>query len=50
MNQRIAELQSELQVLEAFRDSKRAKILRSMIEYELKKEEVSHDYNFRRSS
>ena len=47
---RIDQLQAELKVLEAFGDSTRAKILRSMIEYELKKEEVSHDFNFRRSS
>jgi len=46
----IAELRSELRVLEAFRDVGRAKVLRSMLEYELKKEEFSHDNSFRRSS
>ncbi len=51
MDKRIAELQSELQVLEAFGDSTRAKLLRSMLEYELKKSEVqSHDNSSRRSS
>jgi len=46
---RISELRSELNVLEAFRDTGRAKILRSMLEYELKKEEFSHDNSSRRS-
>ncbi len=46
----IAELRSELRVLEAFRDVGRAKVLRSMLEYELKKEEFSHDNSTRRSS
>ena len=47
---RTAELKSERHVLEAFNDSKRAKLLRSMLEYELKKEEFSYDYSSRRSS
>mgnify|MGYP001483805619 CR=1 FL=1 len=47
---RATELKSELQVLEAFRDTGRARILRSMLEYELRKEEFSHDHNFRRPS
>jgi len=51
MDKRITELQSELQVLEAFGDSTRSKLLRSMLEYELKKSEVqSHDNSSRRSS
>ena len=47
---RIQELQSELRVLEAFRDVGRATILKSMLEYELKKEEFSHERGTRGSS
>ena len=47
---RIEELQAELKVLEAFRETTRAKLLKSMLEYEIKKSEVSHDYSTRRSS
>ena len=50
MMSRIAELQSELRVLEAFRDSGRAQILRSMLEYELKKEDFSHERSIGGSS
>ena len=46
---RIQELQSELRVLEAFRDVGRATILKSMLEYELKKEEFSHERSTRGS-
>ena len=49
MMSRIAELQSELRVLEAFRDSGRAQILKSMLEYELKQEEFSHERSTRGS-
>ena len=47
---RIDQLQAELKVLEAFGDSTRAKMLKSMLEYEIKKSEVSHDYSTIRSS
>jgi hypothetical protein len=50
-SQRIGELKSELTVLEAFGDSTRAKLLKSMLEYELQKAEVQrHDNSTRRSS
>jgi len=49
MKTRINELQSELRVLEAFRDVGRATILKSMLEYELKKEEFSHERGTRGS-
>ncbi len=39
---RVQELQAELRVLEAFNDTTRATILRSMLEYEIKAEEKSH--------
>ena len=39
---RVQELQAELKVLEAFNETTRATILRSMLEYELKAEERSH--------
>ncbi len=43
MKTRIEDLQSELRVVEAFRDVGRAQILKSMLQYELQKEEFSHD-------
>ena len=46
---RVEELQAELRVLEAFNETTRATILRSMLEYELKAEEVS-DVNGKRGS
>ena len=49
MKTRIQELESELRVLEAFRDSGRAQILKSMLEYELQKEEFSHERGTRGS-
>ena len=49
MMSRVAELESELRVLEAFRDNGRAQILRSMLEYELKREEFSHERSTRGS-
>ena len=39
---RVQELRAELKVLEAFNDTTRATILRSMLEYEIKAEEKSH--------
>ena len=50
MKTRIEDLQSELRVLEAFRDSGRAQILKSMLEYELKQEEFSHERSIGGSS
>jgi len=47
---RLKDLRSELKVLEAFNDFGRAKVLKSMLEYELRLEEFSHDHNSRRSS
>jgi len=47
---RVTDLRSELKVLEAFNDFGRAKVLKSMLEYELRLEEFSHDYNPRRPS
>jgi len=49
MKTRIDELQSELRVVEAFRDVGRAQILRSMLQYELQKEEFSHERSSRGS-
>ena len=42
---RVQELQAELRVLEAFRETTRATILRSMIEYEITKIEAESDVN-----
>ncbi len=42
MKTRIQELESELRVVEAFRDVGRAQILKSMLQYEIQKEEFSH--------
>ena len=39
---RVQEMQAELRVLEAFNDTTRATILRSMLEYEIAAEEKSH--------
>ena len=39
---RVEEMQAELRVLEAFNDTTRATILRSMLEYEIAAEEKSH--------
>ena len=39
---RVEELRAELRVLEAFNDTTRATILRSMLEYEIAVEEKSH--------
>ena len=39
---RVQELKSELRVLEAFRDSTRVRILRNMLEWELKQERFAH--------
>ena len=39
---RVQEMQAELRVLEAFNDTTRATILRSMLEYEIKAEEKSY--------
>ena len=47
---RIQELQAELRVLEAFGETTRATILRSMLEYEIKAEEQSHVNGIGRSS
>ena len=47
---RVQELQAELRVLEAFNETTRATILRSMIEYEIQAEEQSHVNGKRRSS
>ena len=47
---RVQELQAELRVLEAFNDTTRATILRSMLEYEIKAEEKSHVNGIGRSS
>ena len=49
MMSRIQELKSELRVVEAFRDVGRAQILKSMLQYELKKEEFSHERSSRGS-
>ena len=49
MKNRIDELKSELRVVEAFRDVGRAQVLRSMLQYELKKEEFSHERGTRGS-
>ena len=38
---RVEELQAELRVLEAFNETTRATILRSMLEYEIAAEELS---------
>ena len=45
---RVQELQAELRVLEAFNETTRATILRSMLEYEIKAEEKSHVNSLRR--
>ena len=45
---RVEELQAELRVLEAFNETTRATILRSMLEYEIKAEEKSHVNSLRR--
>ena len=50
MKTRIDELKSELRVVEAFRDVGRAQILKSMLEYELKQEEFSHERSIGGSS
>ena len=47
---RVQELQAELRVLEAFNETTRATILRSMLEYEIQAEEQSHVNGKRRSS
>ena len=47
---RVEELQAELRALEAFNDTTRATILRSMLEYEIKAEEKSHVNGIGRSS
>ena len=47
---RVQEMQEELRVLEAFNDTTRATILRSMLEYEIKAEEKSHVNGIGRSS
>ena len=47
---RVQELQSELKVLDAFRDSTRARILRNMLEWELKQERFAHVNSIRRPS
>ena len=39
---RVEELRAELRVLEAFRETNRATIQRSMLEYEIAAEEKSH--------
>jgi len=49
MMSRVQELKSELRVVEAFRDVGRAQILRSMLQYELQKEEFSHERSSRGS-
>jgi len=49
MKTRIEELKSELRVVEAFRDVGRAKVLKSMLQYELKQEEFSHERSTRGS-
>ena len=46
---RVEEMRAELRVLEAFNDTTRATILRSMLEYELKQEEFSHERSTRGS-
>jgi len=46
---RVQELQAELRVLEAFGETTRATILKSMLEYELKKQEFSHERSTRGS-
>jgi len=46
---RVQELKSELRVLEAFRDSTRARILRNMLEWELKQERFAHVNSIGRS-
>ena len=47
---RVKELQAELRVLEAFNETTRATILRSMLEYEIAAEEKSHVNGIGRSS
>ena len=47
---RVEELQAELRVLEAFNETTRATILRSMLEYEIAAEEKSHVNGQRRST
>ena len=47
---RVQELQSELKVLNAFRDSTRARILRGLLEYEIKQEKFAHVNSIRRPS
>ncbi len=42
---RVKELQAELRVLEAFNDSKRASVLRQIIEHEITKIEAESDVN-----
>jgi hypothetical protein len=49
MKTRIETLESELRVVEAFRDVGRAQILRSMLQYEIKQEEFSHERSTRGS-
>jgi len=49
MKTRIQEIESELRVVEAFRDVGRAQILKSMLQYELKKEEFIHERSSRGS-
>ena len=49
MMSRVQELKSELRVVEAFRDVGRAQILRYMLQYELQKEEFSHERSSRGS-
>ena len=39
---RVEEMRAELRVLEAFRETTRATIVRSMLEYEIAAEEKSH--------
>ena len=46
---RVQELQAELRVLEAFGETTRATILKSMLEYEIKKEESSYERSTRGS-
>ena len=47
---RVQELQSEIKVLDAFRDSTRARILRGLLEYEIQAEEKSHVNGIGRSA
>jgi len=50
MSRRVKEMQQELRVLEAFNDSTRARILRNMLEYEIKQEKFAHVNSIRRPS